>query len=592
MKQYPKIGIRPIIDARRLGIRDELEGKTAAMAKAAVKLISENVRYADGTPVQCVTADTSISGSEEAARAEAKFSAENVVATLSVTPSWCYPMETIDISPLTIKAIWGFNGTERPGAVYLASAISAHNEVGRPVYSIYGHDVQNMNEDEIPADVQEKILRFARCAVAVGQMRNKSYVGIGGVSMGIMGSFIDPNFFIRYLGMRPEWVDMTEILRRVQFGIYDHGEYEKALAWVKENCPEGFDKNRPDLKHTPEQKAAEWEFVVKMTLIIRDICLGNPKLAELDGGKWKEEALGHNALFGGFQGQRAWTDWQPNGDFTETLMNTSFDWNGKKQPIPFATEGDNCNGTAMLFANLLTGRAAGFSDVRCYWSPEALKEKCGWEPEGVAAGGFMHIINSGSTCLDGSGAAKGADGKPEMKQWWNMTDEDIQACLKATDWCPASLTEFRGGGFSSHFLTDAEMPITLIRLNLVDGIGPTLQIAEGTTTKLPKDVFEMIDLRTDRTWPSTFFVPRTTGEGVFKDVYSVMMNWGANHGAWTYGHIGADLITLASMLRIPVSMHNVPENEIFRPHTWGAFGTKDTEAADYAACRYYGPLYR
>lgn len=591
MNSYPVIGIRPIIDARRLGIRDELEGKTAAMAQAAAKLISGHVFYADGTPAKCVIADTSISGGEEAARCEEKFRKNNVVATLSVTPSWCYPMETIDIDPLTIKAIWGFNGTERPGAVYLASAISAHNEVGVPVFSIYGKDVQDMDDDSIPGDVAEKIIRFGQCAVAVGEMRNKSYVGFGGVSMGIMGSFIDPKFMIHYLGMRPEWVDMTEILRRMEYGIYDHEEYEKALAWIKENCPEGFDKNRPDLKHTDAQKAEEWKFIARLTLIVRDIMLGNPKLAELDGGKWKEEALGKNALFAGFQGQRAWTDWKPNADFTEAILNSSFDWNGVRQPRVFATEGDNCNGLAMLFAHLLTGQAAGFSDVRCYWSPDALRRVTGWTPEGNAKGGFIHLINSGSTCLDGSGAEKDKDGRPVMKKWWEVTEEDEKACLQATDWCPASLTEFRGGGFSSHFRTNAEMPLTMVRLNLVDGVGPTLQIAEGTTVTMPDEVFEKIDMRTDRTWPSTFFAPRLTGKGAFRDVYTMMAEWGANHGAWTYGHIGADLITLCAMLRIPVTMHNVDEKEIFRPHVWGAFGEKSDVQADIRACGHFGPLY-
>lgn len=518
MKNYPAIGIRPIVDSRRLGIRDALEGKVREMAEAAKALIEQNVFYADGTPAKVVIFSGSIAGGEEAARCEQEFASQHVTATLSVTPSWCYPLETIDLNPMTVKAIWGFNGTERPGAVYLASALAAHNQMKRPCFSIYGRDVQDMEEKEIPDDVAEKILRFARCALAVGQMQNKAYAGFGAVSMGIMGSFLDPSFYIQYLGMRPEWVDMTEILRRMDQGIYDPEEFKEALAWVKEHCKEGCDPNPAERAHTREQKDREWEFVVKMTMIIRDVMLGNEKLDALG---FKEEALGRNGLFGGFQGQRMWTDYQPNGDFTEAILNSSFDWRGKRQPTVFATENDNLNGLAMLFGNLLTGKASGFSDVRCYWSPEAVERVTGWKPEG-----------------------------------------------------------------------DAKMPLTMVRVNLVDGIGPVLQIAEGWSIVLPEDVHEKIDQRTDRTWPTTWFVPRTTGEKAFRDVYSVMANWGANHGAFVHGHIGADLITLASMLRIPVTMHNVPEEEIFRPHAWASFGTKDLEAADLAACRAYGPRYR
>ncbi len=589
MKNYPAIGIRPIVDSRRLGIRDALEGKVREMAEAAKRLIQENVFYADGTPARVVIFSGSIACGEEAARCEAEFSAQHVTATLSVTPSWCYPLETIDMNPMTVKAIWGFNGTERPGAVYLAAAMAAHNQMRRPCFSIYGRDVQDMEEQEIPADVQEKLLRFARCALAVGEMQNKAYVGFGSVSMGIMGSFLDPAFYTQYLGMRPEWVDMTEILRRMDQGIYDPEELQLALAWVRENCREGDDPNPPERAHSRRMKDEEWEFVVKMTMIVRDVMLGNEKL---DAMGFKEEALGRNALFGGFQGQRMWTDYKPNADFTEAILNSSFDWSGKRQPVVFATENDNLNGLAMLWGNLLTGKASGFSDVRCYWSPAAVERVTGWQPEGRAAEGFIHLINSGSTCLDATGKSRDEHGNPVMKPWWQMTESDIRGCLDATDWCPAELCQFRGGGYSSHFKTDAEMPLTMVRINLVDGIGPVVQIAEGWSVVLPEDVHRKIDERTDRTWPTTWFVPRTTGEKAFRDVYSVMANWGANHGAFVHGHVGADLITLASMLRIPVTMHNVPEEEIFRPQVWTAFGTKDLEAADLEACKAFGPLYR
>ncbi len=589
MKNYPVIGIRPIVDSRRLGIRDALEGKVRQMAESAKRLIQDNVFYADGTPARVVIYSGSIAGGEEAARCEEEFAAQHVTATLSVTPSWCYPLETIDMNPMTTKAIWGFNGTQRPGAVYLAAAMAAHNQMHRPCFSIYGRDVQDMEEEEIPGDVQEKILRFAKCALAVGQMQNKAYVGFGAVSMGIMGSFLDPAFYMHYLGMRPEWVDMTEILRRMEQGIYDKEEFEEALRWVRANCKEGYDPNPKERAHSREEKDREWEVVVKMTMIVRDVMLGNDRLAEIG---FQEEALGRNGLFGGFQGQRMWTDYQPNADFTEALLNSSFDWNGKRQPVVFATENDNLNGLSMLFGNLLTGKASGFSDVRCYWSPDAVKRVTGWQPEGKAAGGFIHLINSGSTCLDATGKSVDSDGKGVMKAWWEMEEADIQACLDATDWCPAELCQFRGGGYSSHFRTESEMPLTMVRVNLVDGVGPVMQIAEGWSVVLPEDVHNKIDMRTDRTWPTTWFVPRTTGHKAFRDVYSVMANWGANHGAFVHGHVGADLITLASMLRIPVTMHNVEEEKIFRPHVWSCFGTESLEAADLAACKAFGPLYR
>ena len=591
---YPKIGIRPTIDGRWGGVRESLEEQTMAMAENAKKLIEENLRYPDGTPVQCVIADSTIGGGAEAAACADKFSTQNVVATLTVTRCWCYGSETFDMDPRTIKAVWGFNGTERPGAVYLAAVLAAHAQKGLPAFSIYGHDVQEASDTSVPADAAEKILRFARCAVAVGWMKNKSYVNLGGVAMGIAGSYCDASFFQKYLGIRPEWVDMTEIIRRITLEIYDHEEYDRALAWVKANCKEGFDCNAG--KHLPEvitkskvvPADKDWEFITKMTMVMRDILYGNPKLDELG---WHEEALGKNAVAGGFQGQRNWTDWLPNADFSEAIMASTFDWNGPKRPTPFATENDTLNGVSMMLGTLVSGTAPCFHDVRTYWSPESCERVTGHKPEGVAAKGFIHLINSGATALDGSGAATNENGEHVMKPFWEMTDKDMSACLEATDWCRANYEYFRGGGFSSHFRCTAEMPVTMLRVNIAEGVGPVLQIAEGWTANLPDDVHTPIDLRTDRTWPTTWFVPRLTGKGAFQDVYSVMANWGANHGVTVYGHVGADLVTLASMLRIPVALHNVPEEKLYRPHAWAAFGTKDTEAADFAACKYYGPLY-
>ncbi|HIX34434.1 MAG TPA: L-fucose isomerase [Candidatus Gemmiger avium] len=592
---YPKIGIRPTIDGRWGGVRESLEEQTMAMARNAKALIEENLRYPDGTPVQCVIADTTIGGGAEAAACADKFTTENVVATLTVTRCWCYGSETFDMDPRTIKAVWGFNGTERPGAVYLAAVLAAHAQKGLPAFSIYGHDVQEATDTSVPADAAEKILRFARCAVAVGWMKNKAYVNLGGVAMGIAGSYCDAAMFQKYFGIRPEWVDMTEIIRRITLEIYDHEEYDRALAWVKANCKEGFDcnagKNLPEVitksKVVPANK--DWEFITKMTMVMRDILYGNPKLDEMG---WHEEALGKNAVAGGFQGQRNWTDWLPNADFTEAIMASTFDWNGPKRPTPFATENDTLNGVAMMLGTLVSGTAPCFHDVRTYWSPEACERVTGHKPTGVAKDGFIHLINSGATALDGSGAATNDQGEHVMKPFWEMTDKDVNACLAATDWCRANYEYFRGGGFSSHFRCAAEMPVTMLRVNIVEGVGPVLQLAEGWTAHLPDEVHTPIDKRTDPTWPTTWFVPRLTGKGAFKDVYSVMANWGANHGVTVYGHVGADLVTLASMLRIPVALHNLPEDKVYRPHAWAAFGTQDTEAADFAACKHYGPLYR
>ncbi len=583
----PRIGIRPIIDGRQGGIREGLEEQTRKMAAMAKELIERNLFYTDGTPVEAVVFDGTIGGGAEAAKCAEYFSTQNVVGTLSVTPCWCYGSETIDLDPYTVKAVWGLNGTERPGAVYLAAAMAVHAQRGLPAFAIYGKDVQDKDEERIPEDVAEKILRFARAAVAVGSMRNKAYVGLGSVAMGIGGSFLDGNLMQKYFGIRAEWVDMTEITRRITLGIYDEKEYVKELEWIKKNCKEGRDVN--ENPRSREDKDKQWEFIAKMTLVVKDIMLGNPKLNDI--GRY-EEARGRNAILGGFQGQRMWTDWLPNGDFTESILNTSFDWNGKKEPFVLATENDTLNGMSMLFTKLLNQTASVFADVRTYWSPEAVKRVTGWTPEGKAAGGFIHLINSGAAALDGTAMAKNANGEAVMKPWWQMTDKDISECLKVTDWCQANLGYFRGGGFSSHFKTEAEMPVTMLRMNVIDGLGPVLQIAEGYTVTVPDDVQKILWDRTDPTWPSTWFVPRLTGEGAFKDVYSVMANWGANHGAFTYGHIGADIITLAAMLRIPVNMHNVPAGKIFRPHAWNAFGTENAEGADYRACANYGALYK
>jgi len=585
---YPKVGIRPTIDGRRKGVRELLEEKTMNMALAAADLISNNLKYPNGEPVQCEIAKTTIGGVTEAAIVAEQFKKAGVGVSLTVTPCWCYGSETMDMDPLIPKAIWGFNGTERPGAVYLAAVLAAHNQKGLPAFGIYGHDVQDLDDDSIPQDVQNKILQFAKSGLAVAYMKGKSYLSIGSVAMGIGGSIIDQSFFEEFLGMRCESVDMSEIIRRIDEKIYDPEEYNLALAWVKENCIEGDDKNPHENQQSREKKDKNWEFVTKMTMIGRDLMVGNTRLNDLGFG---EEALGHNAIAAGFQGQRQWTDHFPNGDFMEAILCSSFDWNGIRAPYVMATENDTLNATSMLFAYLLTHRPSIFADVRTYWSPEAVKRVTGHTLKGAAKNGFIHMVNSGAASLDGSGQMSDTDGNSVMKPFWEIDQEDVNNCLNVTRWHPAASAYFRGGGYSSNFLTLGGMPLTAIRINIIKGMGPVLQLAEGWSISLPDEVGSVLDNRTDPTWPTTWFVPRLTGSHPFTDVYSMMNNWGANHSAMAYGHIGADLITLCSMLRIPVYMHNLSDQDIFRPSSWTAFGTKDMESADFRACENFGPLY-
>ncbi len=584
----PKVGIRPTIDGRRKGVRESLEEQTLKMAKSAASLITKKIKHSNGMPVECVIADTCIGGISESTKADEKFEKEGVDVTLTVTPSWCYGSETMDMHSIRPKAIWGFNGTERPGAVYLSAVLAAYNQKGLPAFGIYGKDVQDKDDIKIPEDVEEKILQFIKAGLAVAIIKGKSYLSIGGVSMGIAGSMVNPDFFEDYLAMRVEYVDMTELIRRIEEEIYDKEEYQKAIKWVKKYCKEGPDNNPENIQKSREEKNRDWEMVVKMTIIARDLMIGNPKLAKLG---FKEEALGHNAIAAGFQGQRHWTDHFPNGDFMETILNSSFDWNGIRAPFIFATENDSLNAVSMLFGNLLTNTAQLFCDVRTYWSPDAVKRVTGHKLSGISENGFIHLINSGSACLDWTGE-QNIDGKPAIKPYWDITPEEVEKCLDSTLFRPAILEYFRGGGSSTNFLTKGGMPVTMSRINLIKGLGSALQIAEGYIVDIPKDINDILNKRTDPTWPTTWFVPHLTGRGAFKDVYSVMNSWGANHGAVSYGHIGAKLITLASMLRIPVYMHNVSEDKIFRPSAWNAFGTKDLEGADFRACKNYSPLYR
>jgi L-fucose isomerase len=585
--EFPKIGIRPTIDGRRKGVRESLDKQVMTMAKTAAKFLSDNLRYPNGKKVQCVIADTCIGGVAEAAACADKFRREGVGVSLTVTPCWCYGSETMDMDPMMPKAVWGFNGTERPGAVYLAAVLAGHNQKGLPAFGIYGRDVQDAGDTAIPADVQEKLLRFAKAGLATATMRGKSYLSVGGVSMGIAGSIVDQPFFEDYLGIRVECVDMTELVRRMEEKIYDEAEFKRAFAWVKKYCKEGKDCNAPEQQRSAEAKDLEWQTVVKMTMIVRDLMVGNPRLEKLGFG---EEALGHNAILGGFQGQRHWTDHYPNGDFLEAILNSSFDWNGIRQPLLVATENDSLNGACMLFGHLLTNTAQIFADVRTFWSADAVKRVTGQKLTGQAAGGLIHLINSGAATLDGTGEQM-IDGKPAMKPFWQITREEADKCLAATTWPSAVYEYFRGGGFSSCYLSRGGMPMTMSRISLVKGLGPVLQIAEGWSVEVPEKVHQTLNERTNQTWPTTWFAPRLTGSGPFRDVYSVMNNWSANHGSISYGHVGADLIALASLVRMPVAMHNVAEEQVFRPSAWGLFGAQDPQGADYRACANFGPLY-
>ena len=585
---YPRIGIRPTIDGRLGGVRESLETRTMQQAQAVAALISAELRYPDGTPVQCVISDACIGGVKEAADCADKFKTSNVGVSLTVTPCWCYGSETMDMDPHTPKAVWGFNGTERPGAVYLAAVLAGHTQKGLPAFGIYGKDVQSATDTEIPADVRGKLLSFVQCGLAVSLMRGKSYLSMGGTSMGIAGSVIDSTLWEKWLGMRVEAIDMTEFVGRMSKGQYDHEEYVKALAWVKKNCPEGKDYNSPTTTRTREQIDKEWEDSVKMALIARDLMVGNPRLKEMG---LSEQSLGHNAIASGFQGQRQWTDHFPNGDFLEAILNSSFDWNGKRAPFIVATENDALNGAGMLFGHLLTNTAQIFADLRTYWSTDAIKTASGKDFSHPLVGdGILHLINSGPAALDGTGEQE-TNGKPTMKPFWEITDAEVEKCLKATTWHPSITEYFPGGGLSTRYRTRGGMPATMIRLNLVDGLGPALQVAEGYTVDLPDDVHDALDQRTNPTWPTTWFAPILTGKGAFTSAYEVMNHWGANHCVMTCGHVGHLYLTLASMLRIPVYMHNVGDDRIFRPSAWTAFGTADLEGADFRACANYGALY-
>ncbi len=581
---YPKIGIRPTIDGRENGVRESLEVQTMTMANTLKSHIENNYCYPDGTPVQVVVAESTIGRYKEATDCEELFEKNNVCASITVTPCWCYGMEVIDLHPTRIKAVWGFNGTERPGAVFLNAVLSAHNQLGLPAFGIYGSEVMDNDRTDIPDDVIPKIDKFIKGALAVGQLKNKSYLQIGGVSMGIAGSLVDFSLFQKYFNMNVVQVDMIEIMRRIDEGIFNPNEFETARAWVSENCTEIPDINKEHLKLTDLEIEEGLDFVTKMTLIIKDMMHGNEWLRN---NGYNEEGLGNNSIAGGFQGQRQWTDYLPNGDFSETILNSSFDWNGPKSPTILSTENDALNGITMLFGHLLTNTAQVFCDVRTYWSPEAIKNLGNFTIDENLEDGMLHLINSGSAALDGTGKMRDENGNPVIKPFYDVTDEDMKNCLQATKWPVANREYFRGGGFSTNYLSEGEIPFTMTRVNLVNG-EPSIQIIEGKSIEISNDLYNAINDRTDPTWPSTFFIPN---ENTPLSTYEVMNNWGANHCVLTYGHVGDLFITLASMLRIPVSLHNIEEDRIYRPTMWTHYGTLDKTGSDFRTCEKLGPLY-
>jgi len=588
LNKLPVIGIRAVIDPRRK-VYNRTYGQTQDMASSVADYLSDHVKYPNSLPLKCVVYQKCVSNIVEAQECSDYFKHLNVGAVITVATGWCYPLETMLLDAGIPHAVWGFNGTERPGAVFLAALTAACNLKGLPMFKIYGKEVREKDDKRIPEDVGRKLLSFTRAALAASLMKGKSYLSLGTVSMGISGCISDELFFQQYLGMRISYVDMSEIQRRMNKGIYDPEELSKAIEWFSNNCKEGVDYNDPSLMHTKEQKAEDARDSIKLAIIVKDMMKGNQKLQDMG---YEEEAAGYGAVAGGFQGQRAWTDQNANGDFMEAILNSTFDWNGRREPIVIATENDSSNAVSMLFGYLLTHTPQIFCDVRTYWSPETVKRITGEELEGRAKGGMIHLLNSGAAALEGSGCLT-KDGKPVIKPYWEMTEDDIKSCLQSTRWSPAMLDQFLAGGFSSTYSTKGEMPVTITRLNMVYGIGPVLQIAEGYTYEASPNIHMNLLGRTDPTWPSTWFVPNTIpGDAAYNDVYSVMESWGANHCSMSYGHIGSELITLASMLRIPVTMHNVETNNLFRPALWKAYGTKELEAADRYACAALGPLYK
>lgn len=575
-----KIGIRMLVD-NRPALRAQQQQALFKLAEQVRLLLEGQVRYGDGVPAQCVIAPQPVGCVRDAAAVSELFRAERVGAVINIARAWAYPAEVMEYDTQLPQAVWGFSGSNYPGTVFMGAAVATAAQRGCPLFKIYGRDIQAGQDLRVPEDVADKLVRFAQCALALATLRGKTYLAVGSMCMGIGASAVDHAFFQCYLGMRTQMVDTAEILRRMEQKIYDPQEYARARRWAKENCREMQDPNPCALQQPAPQKQVAWDDSVKLALILRDLMQGNPALARQGH---PEEAQGCLALAASFQGQRHWTDWQVSSDFAEAVLNSSFDWDGPRRPVTVATENDALQAAAMLMGTLLTGTAQIFCDMRAYWSPQAVQAHFGTVPP-TAEKGFLYLTNSGPAPLDGTLAA-GA-----TKPFWAMTAEDMEGCIQHTQWGADKRAVFAGGGFSTSYQAAGGVPMTMVGLSLVKGLGPVLQIIEGETIALQPDLADALTQCTDPTWMRLFFVPRLTQAGVCSSVYNIVESWASNHCTLCGGHRAKAFTTLASMLRIPVCLHNLPPRQLFRPAVWGLYGEPGSTEADFRACQNYGPLY-
>lgn len=594
--QTPTIAITPVADGRAGAYESNVAG-TWRMAEKVSRLIESRVRLPDGTAPRVVVAPEIVYGPRSGALAQEYFQREGVSANIWVSRSWSYSDELMSAcigigSTEWQQAAYGLNQTDRPGAVWLKAFCAAMDEKKRPIFSIYNPDLEDESGDLSPY-VAGRILRFARAAVAAAEMRGKNYLSVGGVSMGIIGSDARRNSFLQTFGMGTVSVDMVAIRGRIDQGFYDHEELESAFKFMKKNFKFSFDESQGPRPRDLDELIRE---TLRMTIIVRDLMIGNPKLASSKVGKAQgfkanvERAQGANAIMAGTQGQRQWTDLYPNFDVTESILNSSFDWNGFRAPFVVATENDSKNGIGMLAANLVSGGMSQlFADIRTNWTPESVKKATGKDISRIAPQGFIDKRNSGAGALEYAldlfGLVKGGAGMSvqdvaeAVRADANIQDRLIRDACAGTTYMTAALEYFPGDGLSSHFRTPGGIPMTAYRYNMI-GDELTCSVVEGATVELPRDVADCIGRITDRTWPETYWVPRGMSS------FEYMSRIGPNHDGNSFGLIGADLLTLNAMLRVPVDMHNVPREDIFRPTFWDRCG-----GDDFRACEKLGPVY-